>query len=60
MELTRLSLQHCRPGVDPEWHTNEQRARAFRDALPVVLGNSYPWDHIKRVEYARMETLDNG
>lgn len=58
MHLTSLSLQHCPRGTIPAAPTNEERARAFRDCLPVVTHNSYPWDHIKRVEYAREQTED--
>ena len=58
MNLSFLSIQHCPRGRMPETYTNEQRARIFRDSLPVELRNGYQWDHIKRVEYARQETLD--
>lgn len=58
MNLAFLSIQHCPRGVDPVKYENPERARIFRDSLPVELANNHPWDHIKRVEYARQETLD--
>lgn len=59
MDLRSLSFQHCPRGEwPPPVPTNEERRRAFREMLPVVLANNHPWDHIKRVEYARQETLD--
>lgn len=57
-DLRALSLQHCPRGTIPDSPTNEERARAFRDSLPIVLANGYQWDHIKRVEYARTQTED--
>lgn len=56
--LSFLSIQHCPRGRLPDAYSNEERARIFRDSLPVQLHNSHPWDHIKRVEYARMEQED--
>ncbi len=41
--LAFLSLQHTPPGIEPDAFTNEERARAFRDALPVVTANTYKW-----------------
>lgn len=41
--LTFLSIQHSPPGTVPEAFTNEERARAFRNALPVATANSYHW-----------------
>lgn len=41
--LTGLSLQHTRPGVTPAAPSNEDRARAFRNAQPVALANHFHW-----------------
>ena len=41
--LTGLSLQHTRPGVTPAAPSNEDRARAFRNAQPVALANHFQW-----------------
>ena len=41
--LAFLSLQHTPRGIEPDAFTNEERARAFRDALPVVTANTYRW-----------------
>jgi hypothetical protein len=41
--LAALSIQHAQPGVIPEAPTNEDRARAFRNAQPVALANSFEW-----------------
>jgi hypothetical protein len=41
--LTGLSLQHTRPGMTPAAPSNEDRARAFRNAQPVALANHFPW-----------------
>ncbi len=41
--LAALSLQHTQPGVTPEAPTNEDRARAFRNAQPVALANNFEW-----------------
>ena len=41
--LTGLSIQHTRPGVTPAAPSNEDRARAFRDAQPVALANHFHW-----------------
>ncbi|MGH8060567.1 MAG: hypothetical protein ACREO7_00945 [Pseudoxanthomonas sp.] len=41
--LTGLSLQHTWPGVTPAAPSNEDRARAFRNAQPVALANHFPW-----------------
>ena len=41
--LAFLSIQHSPPGVVPEAFTNEERARAFRNAQPVVTANTYHW-----------------
>ncbi|WP_028919793.1 hypothetical protein [Pseudoxanthomonas suwonensis] len=41
--LAFLSIQHTPPGTVPEAFTNEERARAFRNALPVVTANTYHW-----------------
>lgn len=41
--LAFLSIQHTPPGTVPEAFTNEERARAFRDAQPVVTANTYHW-----------------
>lgn len=49
-DLRALSLQHCPRGTIPESPTNEERARAFRDSLPIVLANGYQWDYLKPVK----------
>ena len=41
--LAFLSIQHTPPGVVPDAFTNEERARAFRDAQPVVTANTWQW-----------------
>jgi hypothetical protein len=41
--LTGLSLQHTRPGMTPAAPSNEDRARAFRNAQPVALANHFHW-----------------
>jgi hypothetical protein len=41
--LAFLSIQHAPPGVVPDVFTNEERARAFRNVLPVVAANTYRW-----------------
>jgi hypothetical protein len=41
--LTGLSIQHTRPGVAPAAPSNEDRARAFRNAQPVALANQFHW-----------------
>ena len=41
--LAALSIQHTRPGVTPEAPSNEDRARAFRNAQPVALANNFEW-----------------
>ena len=41
--LAFLSIQHSPPGTVPEAFTNEERARAFRNALPVATANAYHW-----------------
>ena len=41
--LTGLSLQHTWPGVTPAAPSNEDRARAFRNAQPVALANHFHW-----------------
>jgi len=41
--LAFLSIQHTPPGTVPEAFSNEERARAFRNALPVVTANTYQW-----------------
>lgn len=41
--LTGLSIQHTRPGVTPAAPSNEDRARAFRNAQPVALANHFHW-----------------
>ena len=41
--LTGLSIQHTRPGVTPAAPSNEDRARAFREAQPVALANHFHW-----------------
>lgn len=41
--LTGLSLQHTRPGMTPSAPSNEDRARAFRNAQPVALANHFHW-----------------
>lgn len=41
--LAFLSIQHTPPGVVPDAFTNEERARAFRNAQPVVTANTYHW-----------------
>lgn len=58
-DLRDLSIHHCPRGAwPPPVPTNEERYRRWRDCQPVQLHNAYQWDHIKRVEYARQETLD--
>jgi hypothetical protein len=51
--LAFLSIQHTPPGTVPEAFSNEERARAFRNALPVVTANTYRW-HFH--EFATHET----
>ncbi len=41
--LTGLSIQYTRPGATPTAPSNEDRARAFREAQPVALGNHFDW-----------------
>lgn len=41
--LTGLSIQHTRRGVTPAAPSNEDRARAFRNAQPVALANRFQW-----------------
>lgn len=41
--LAFLSIQHTPPGTVPEAFTNEERARAFRNAQPVVTANTWHW-----------------
>ena len=41
--LTGLSIQHTRPGATPAAPSNEDRARAFREAQPVALANHFHW-----------------
>lgn len=41
--LAALSLQRTQPGATPEAPTNEERARAFRNAQPVALANNFEW-----------------
>ncbi len=47
--LAFLSIQHTAPGRTPEAPTNEERARAFRNAQPVVTANNYEW-HFRNSE----------
>lgn len=41
--LTGLSIQRTWPGVTPTAPSNEDRARAFRNAQPVALANHFHW-----------------
>ena len=46
--LASLSIQHCPRGTTPAAPTNDDRARAFRDAQPVTTHNAHPWPHLER------------
>jgi hypothetical protein len=48
--LTGLSIQHTRPGLTPAAPSNEERARAFRNAQPVALANHFHWPFQHPVE----------
>ena len=54
--LGHLSLVHASEGVPPT-PSNADRARALLDALPVELGNGYPWPHLAEAE-GRQYALD--
>jgi hypothetical protein len=41
--LLPLSLQHVKPHTTPRVPTNEERLRAFREALPAIAINAFPW-----------------
>ncbi|MGH8025773.1 MAG: hypothetical protein ACREO0_03500 [Pseudoxanthomonas sp.] len=41
--LAALSIQRTRPGVTPQAPSNEDRARAWRNAQPVMLANTFEW-----------------
>jgi hypothetical protein len=41
--LAFLSLQHPARHVTPDAPSNEERIRAYRNMLPVMLGNTYTW-----------------
>ncbi|MFT4196367.1 MAG: hypothetical protein QM601_00385 [Pseudoxanthomonas sp.] len=38
--LVHLSIQHCPRGQVPAAPSNEERYRAFREAIPVLFGNT--------------------
>jgi hypothetical protein len=48
MHLTTRSPLHCPRGTIPAAPPNAERARAFRDCLPVVTHNGYQWDYLKQ------------
>lgn len=52
MNLTHLSLQRVGRYQMPQAPTNEERLRAFRDAMPVRLHNGFPWPHTQRLDPA--------
>jgi hypothetical protein len=41
--LLPLSLQYVKPHATPRVPSNEDRLRAFREAVPAPLGNGFPW-----------------
>lgn len=41
--LAFLSLQHPARHHTPDAPSNEERIRAYRNLLPVMLGNTYTW-----------------
>lgn len=41
--LAALSIQHTQRGMTPDAPSNEDRARAFRNAQPVALANDFKW-----------------
>jgi hypothetical protein len=47
MNLSHLSIQHCKRGVAPRAPTAEERKRAFYAVRPLPAANGYPWPHVQ-------------